>query len=182
MPTPALAHITMAVGALTLFVGLAGLLFPDLWRRALVAFPRHTPTAWILTAIAMTWIALIVLNASLGSFNRWKPLVYVLAPAAFFLLVRYLDELLAPRALGGLLILLPDPMLDAARWHPSDARYVITVLAYVYAVAGMLLVLGPYRFRRWTAWWIESSGRLRAGAALKTAFAAVLLYLAFRVY
>ncbi len=182
MNTPSLAHVSLTVGLLILLVGLPGALAPSKWAAALRAFPRHAPSAWALTAVDMLWVSMIVLHASLGSYNGWKPAIYVLAPISFFLLTRYLDELLAPRALGGLLLLMPDPMLDAARWQPSNWHFVITVLAYIFAIAGMLLVLGPYRFRLWTSWWIERDSRLRACSVVKIIFGALLIFFGLRIF
>jgi uncharacterized protein YjeT (DUF2065 family) len=177
-----LQTLTFATAGLFIAVSLPCLLAPAAWRRALAEFPRHLPSAWILTGMDLLWVSNVVLHAPLGRFEFLKPAIYILGPLSFYLLVKYLDELLAPRALGGLLLLLPNPVLNAARWHPSDARLVMTVLAYVAVVAGMLLVLAPYRFRRWTAWWIESDARCRLGGRLKLAAALVLLGLAGFVY
>ena len=65
----------------------------------------------------------------------------------FLRLVNYLDEMLASRSLGGLLLLIANPILYSARWHDSTWRLVMPVLAYVIVVIGMTLVLSPYRFR-----------------------------------
>lgn len=177
-----LANWTYLLGGLTTLYGLIGLAAPGLSRKALAAFPRSAPAAWVLTAIDLACVSYIVFNASLGRFDSWKPALYVVAPFCFFLLIQYLDDLLAPRALGGLLLLAPNPILAAARWHPSDWRLVMVVLAYVAIVKGMLLILSPYRFRRWTAWWIENDARCRMGALIKLIAGVALLALATFVY
>jgi hypothetical protein len=84
----------------------------------------------------------------LGFLEQFKPMVYVLGPIAFFLIVNYVDELLAPRALGGLLLLVPAPLLDAARLHDSPWRLTVAVFAYILVVKGVVLVVSPHMFRR----------------------------------
>ena len=124
----------------------------------------------------------MLLHANLGRFDIVKPALYLLAPACFFLLINFLDELLSARALGGLLLLIANPVLNAARWHDSAWRYVPIVLAYVWAVAGMLLVLSPYLFRRWVLPFCASDGRARLAGAALLALAILLGALAFAVF
>ena len=63
---------------------------------------------------------------------------------------------------GGLLCLLPAPILAVAREHDSQWRLVIVIVAYIMAVKGMALVLSPYLFRKGTAFAAATDTRLRA--------------------
>jgi uncharacterized protein YjeT (DUF2065 family) len=121
-------------------------------------FPRSKFTAWILTAICVTWAAWLLFKTPLGRFDSYKPSLYVLAPLLFMLIVNYMDELLAARALGGLFILVPGPIIDIAR----QRGLLLVTMAYVLVVAGVLLLLSPYLFRKSMAYWTESSGRCKA--------------------
>ena len=85
-------------------------------------FSRNIPAAWILTALDVAWVAWIVFHASLGWFDPLKPALYILAPMSFLAMVFFMDELLAPRALGGLLLLLANPVLNSARWLETEWR------------------------------------------------------------
>ena len=58
-----------------------------------------------------------------------------------------LKDLLACRAAGILFALIPAPLLAAARWHPSPARYLVIVIAYILAVAGMFFIAKPWLLR-----------------------------------
>lgn len=158
------------------------LLAPAASRAGLLAFPRHQATAWILTAVDLMWVTWILLHGNLGPFDAVKPALYLIAPACFFLLINFLDELLAPRALGGLLLLAANPVLNAARWHDSDWRFVPIVLAYVWVVAGMLLVLSPYLFRRWALPWTAGDCRIRLAGTALLLLALLLGVLAFMVF
>jgi hypothetical protein len=141
--------------------------------RGIRAFPRHALAGRLLTAIALAWVAWLLVEMPLGRFERFKPLLWILAPGSFVLIVMYVDELLAPRALGGLLLLLATPMLDAARWHGSPARFVIAALAFALVLVGMLLFISPYRFRTQLAWMERPGAARAAGIGAAAAGAAV---------
>lgn len=177
-----LANTATALGSGVLALSVPALLFPDGCRRGILAFPRSEWAGWLLTALALTWTSLIVLHAPLQRFESLKPALYILGPAAFLLIVIYLDELLAPRALGGVILLLANPVLKSARWHPSSLRLIVTTLTYLAIVAGVVLVLSPYRFRTFTAYWVEDGNRCRVGAAIAAFLGGLLVLLGLRVY
>lgn len=172
----------MLLGALGLAASLWQWFAPAQVRRMLDALPRHMPTAWVLTAVDLLWVAWLINETNLGRFDYLKPSLYLVAPLSFFLLINFLDELLAVRALGGLLLLLPHPVLTIARWHESDARLVIAGLAYVWIVAGMALVMSPHLFRRTVNRLLPNDACGRVSAALKAAFSIGLLLLGLRVF
>ena len=177
-----LAVHSLALGGLAALAGLAMAAAPQQARRAILAFPRHRLSAWVLTAGALVWTGFALHAMPMGGLSHLKRYIWPIAPVAFILLAYYLPELLAPRALGGLLLLWPTPMLDAARWHPSPWRYAITLSAYVMVVAGMMLVMTPYRLRLWSARWIETDARLRAAGYGKLAYGLVMLALGLLAY
>ena len=142
-----LATMAQMVGGMLAALSVPAFLAPEPSRRGLTAFSRNVQAGWLFAAVDMVWVAWLVLDTSLGRFDYLKPAIYVVAPVCFFMLVNYLDEMLASRALGGLLLLVANPILYSARWHESALRLVMSVLAYAIVVAGMTLVLSPYRFR-----------------------------------
>jgi len=145
-------------------------------------FPRRRLPAWILTAIALLWSAWLLFVMPMERFDNLKPLLYVLTPLAFGLIIRYVDDLLAARALGGVLALAPAPMLDAARWHPSGWRFVVVILAYVMAVAGMALILSPYHFRKFMSRSAPSPEGCRLMGSAGIVLGAGLMMLGWLVY
>ena len=145
-------------------------------------FPRSRVPAWLLTGIDLVWSARLILEVPLGRFEGLKPLVYVAAPVVFFLIVFFVNELLSARALGGLLVLLPSPMLTAARWHPSELRLVVVVLAYAMAIEGMVLLLSPFVLRKQAAFLLRSDRSCRLTGGLSAALGSVLIILALAVY
>lgn len=145
------------------------------------AFPRNRAAALALTLINVLWVAIMVYHAPLGRFEWIRPFLYVLAPATFVAVIVFMDELLAPRMLGGFLLLIANPVLNAARWHESSWRLVVTVLVYAWIVWGIILVLSPYRFRHSAEWTLAANRRAPVFGAL-FGIGVVLIALAATVY
>jgi hypothetical protein len=177
-----LAQTAVLMGSVLALLHLPALFAPGFFRRAVLAFPRHDWSAWLLTAVSLTWATLIVLNAPLGRFEWMKPGLYVVAPVTFLLMVFFLGDLLAPRALGGFLLLVANPVLNVTRWHDSPLRLVVTTVTYLLIIAGMILVLSPYRFRQFMALWVENPDVCRVGGALAVLLGGGLILLGLTVY
>jgi hypothetical protein len=122
---------------------------PALYRSFLQQFPRNKYAGWLLAAIDVAWATWLLLDMPLGFFDPHKHWLYVLAPVTFVLVIIYMKELLAPRALGALLLLIPAPLFAIVRWHESPLRKVVLVLLYLMVIKGMWLVLSPYQLRKW---------------------------------
>lgn len=176
-----LATLSLICGGACVAAGAALVVSPGAARGGLAAFPRSRPAAWILTAIALAWVAWIVYHARLGRFDTLKPWIWVAGPVAFGLTVVFVDELLAARALGGLLLLAANPILQAARVNDSPWSVVVSAFTYVLIVAGIAWMLGPYRFRRWTAW-LTDGARARVTGTVLASTGLVLAGLAVTVY
>ena len=145
-----LAMVTNLTAAAFGVIGLWALSAPAAWRAAIKAFPRFAPAGWILAAIDLVWFAINIQHTPLGGLDQYKVALWVVTPVVIFLIVRFMDELLAVRALGGILLLAPGVMLDASRLnYETPYRLIIVAVAYVLIVAGCFLVSGPHRFRQW---------------------------------
>jgi hypothetical protein len=150
-------------------------------RRGMAAYPRSVWPGRILLAIDLVWSAYEVSQMHLGSFDAFKVHLVWIAPVGILIGAVYLDELLSVRALGGFLLLLAGPILDAARWHPSGWRLVMTIFAYLWIIAGLTFLLTPWWFRRITMR-MDSDRALRIGGITKAVFGVGLLALALLVY
>lgn len=170
-----MTYVVMATAVIAAVLSISLLAFPLATERALARFPRNRSSGSLLAAIALIWSSLLVNNMTLGELGQYKWLLFVLAPIAFFLVTRYLDELLASRALGGLMMLYPTLLVDSARWHSSAWRYVPVVLAYVMVIAGIWLVLSPYKFRIWVTAAVGSPPRRRTCGLFFASLALALL-------
>lgn len=182
MLTVSLKTIAMVLGAVCMAFGAAAVFDPARAVDCLRAFPRNRAAAWVLTAVALLWSAVLLFQMPMERFEYLKPLLYFLTPAAYVLIVLFVDDLLAARALGGLLVLLPAPMLAAARFHASPWRFTVVILAYLMAVCGIVLILGPYYFRRAAALCASSPAACRWTGALVLIFGALLFTLGLVAY
>lgn len=154
-----LSIISFIASAMCGVVGLALFIAPERCAGQLKAFPRSKTIGMALTAISLLWSATLINQMTLGELSKYKNLLYVLTPLSFYLIIKYLEELLAARAFGGLLMLLPTMMIDAARWHPSPSRLVVVTLGYIMVILGIWLVLSPFKFRVWTNWIMQAPVR-----------------------
>ncbi len=174
---PTLAVITVFAGLCLLALGLPLAAFPRRTMETLERFPRNVNAGRVLATAALAWALWMLLNAQINWVNEHRRLVYILAPAAWFLVMFFMDELLAPRALGGIMLLAPMPILDAAFLESSPKRLVMVILAYLLAIAGMVLVWSPYMFRKTAARCLATTGQHRAwsGALLLGGLALIAL-------
>ncbi len=178
-----LSTITIITGGLLLLIRAPLLLAPSKARRAVNGFPRNRTAAFILTAVDMVWVAYLVSETALVDkpfFPKWA--LFILAPTAFLLITVFVDELLAVRAMGGLLLLVAAPILQSARLNPSQWRLVMALLAYTWVVSGIVLVYSPYMFRLMARYWTSSNARCRAAGLIGVIVSLLLLYLGIVVY
>jgi len=176
-----LSVIAWILGTFAIGGGLLAAGAPAMVHRGMEKYPRSVWPGRILVAVDMVWAAYAVTLMHLGGFDAGKVHLYWIAPVCIVLAVLYLDEMLSVRALGGLLLLAAGPMLNAARWHPSAWRYVITVLAYLWIGIGLLWLLEPWWFRRMVLC-VQSPVVIRAAGIVKVVFGVGLIALALLVY
>lgn len=157
-----LASITFLVSAAFALIGLWALVSSGSWRAAMKAYPRWQPAGWFFTVVDLAWFAVNIQATPLSGFDAYKVYLWIVTPAIIYLIIRYLDELLAARALGGFLLLLPGAILDASRID-YDIRYrlIMVAVAYAMVVGGCFLVSGPHRFRMWMASLIATDAKAR---------------------
>ncbi len=183
IPVSELSIVALLIGLLALTGGVISLLAPARIRAGVAAFPRSVWPGRILAAVDLVWAAYELSLMHLGMFDAWKVHLYWLTPIAIVLCVKYLDELLSPRALGGLLLLAAGPVLDIARWHPSQWRLVVTVLAYLWILLGLTFLLSPWWFRRIAVFVTgRGDGAARITGLIKALLGLGLIALAIFVY
>jgi len=183
MENLSLNWIAVGLGLFFVLVSLPALCAPAAFRAALLAFPRSRYPAWTLMALDLAWFGWLLYHEPLWPvFDLVRPWLVVIIPVVIVLVCIFVDELLAARALGGLLLLLGSPILDAARWHPSAWRYLPIVLAYAWIIAGIVFVLTPFRLRRFFEFTTCTLIRSYVGGAARLAFGLLLLWLGWRVF
>ena len=72
------------------------------------------------SVIVSAWAFWLVATMDLGEFSKYRTLLKILVPAAWFLSLKFVDEFLAVRALGILLLLLAEPVFEVLKgWQSS---------------------------------------------------------------
>lgn len=174
--------ISILLGGAALLGGAVAWIAPEKVRSRIERFPRSVVPAWILTAICCMLGTREVLMMNVGFLNAYKNYAFLIAPAVFLASVVYLKELLAPRALGGTLLLLAAPILRIARWHDSEWRLVVVSLVYVWIVCGIVLLLSPWWFRKSCERLCATDARVRALGAAKAGLGLALIVLGVLAY
>jgi uncharacterized protein YjeT (DUF2065 family) len=177
-----LAMLTLALAGITLPFYAALFLKPELTREGILRFPRNRWCGWLLAIAAVAWAAWILRAMPLGRFESLKTWLVPVAVVFAGLVCYYMEELLAPRALGALLLLYPAPLLEAARLHESGWSVVMSLVAYAMVIKGMALLLSPYLFRHLTERFLRTDAACRLAGAGGLAVGILLLLLALTVY
>ena len=144
------------------------------WLRA---FPRSSAAGLLLLVTAAIWSWLLVAYIDLGEFTNWRPRILVFIPVAAFLTWKYVDEFLAARALGMVVLLAAEPLLEAAWMRPEAGRLLLVVLAYAFITFALFWIGMPYTLRNQIAWLTKHEGRWRTAAFAGICYGAVLLIL-----
>lgn len=177
-----LKHWCLILGAPLLLSGIVLLLARDPSARAARGFARSVWAGRVLSALAWIWAGWALRTMPLEllmPLHRWIPL---LTAAAIPLTWIWMPELLSCRAVGGLLVLFPCPLLLATRVPGLPVwRLVPVTFAYVCIVTGMILILYPYYLRRWIDWTVAARIRVAFVGALSLLMGAVFIAAAFKL-
>jgi len=173
---------TLFPGILLVVVNGFALAAPGQFRKAVTNFPRNRWAGRILATIALLWAGWLVYKMPLGNYEHLKRYLYIVVPAVIAGVFYYMDELLAPRALGGLLLLYPAPVLALARLSDSKLSVIMSVICYIMVVKGMILVLNPWWFRKAAAIMTSPDTRLRIAGITGLAVGLLLVTLALTSY
>jgi hypothetical protein len=149
------------------------------WMKSL---PRSRGAGVVLLVIDAVWAFLLVRTMDLGEFSSYRTVLTVLVPVAFYLTLTYVDEFLAVRALGILLLLLAEPMLEAAFLQPQTSRLLLVVLAYAMIVKGIFFVGMPYLMRDGIQFALRHERRWRAGLWAGLAYGAILVLVSLTLF
>lgn len=184
MTEPDLARVSVFLGSLLVVFNTPGLLRPAAAREWLKGFPRSTVAGCILALAAVAWSGTLLYRSSLLAWTPWaRQAVLFVFPAVYLLVVAFMRELLAARAFGGLLLLAPKIVIDAAAWHHETAwRLPLLALAYAWIVYGAVLVVIPYFFRKTVEVTARNDTRLRIVSASGLLFGAGIVCLGMLVF
>jgi uncharacterized protein YjeT (DUF2065 family) len=177
-----LQTVGFAAGIFLLLDGLAGLVMPEAFRNFATKLPRSREIGIALLTLAFLWSFWLLATMEMGEFSTFRrPLMFAL-PIGFVLVVRFVNEFLAVRALGILCLLAAEPLLEAAFLRHENSRLLVTVFAYILIIAGLFWVTMPYLLRDWINWVTRLSARWRVANALALLYGAAILFCAITRY
>jgi hypothetical protein len=169
----------IASGLLLLVAHGIALAAPQPTRRFLAAFPRSEAIGTALIAIAGIWTFLLVQAMDLGEFGNLKRPLLIAVPIGAVLTWKFVDEFLAVRALGILLLLAATPLLEAAFLKEPVSRLLLVILAYYWIIAGLFLVGVPYVLRDVITWLLARPRIFNVTAIIGLAYGTAILACAF---
>jgi hypothetical protein len=169
-------------GVFLLLLGLSGLIKPAASQTAARSLPRSRVAGFVLLTIAFFWSFWLLATMEMGEFATFRKPLLIIMPIGFLLVLRFVDEFLAARALGILCLLAAEPLLDAAFFRNEASRLLVTVLAYLLIVAGLFWVTMPYLLRDQINWSARTNGRWRLTHALALLYGAAILACAVTRY
>jgi len=182
-------HTGISLKATGIIIGLL-LIAKHLWAllcasqsmKMAVDFPRNRAWGIGILFVDMVWSLFLVTHMDMGEFYTWRQWITILVPVSFVLVITYVPEFLAVRALGTMLLLLAQPVLGAAFLREPTSRLLLAVLAYVWVFAGMFMIGMPYLMRDAISWLTKSSGRWKMAAFAGAVYGAVVLLAALMFY
>jgi hypothetical protein len=93
----------------------------------------------------------------------------------------YVPEFLAVRALGMVLLLAAEPLLESAVLRNEPSRLLLVVLAYVWAIAGLFLVGMPFLLRD-AIQWVSTGNRWKPAAVAGVVWGLAVLVCAIFIW
>ena len=168
-------------GAFLILMSLPGLFKPDLANVA-QRFPRSHIAGVVLLTISLLWTFWLLATIQMGEFAGFRRPLLIALPIGYVLILRFVEEFLAVRALGILCLLAAEPLLDAAFLRYETSRLLVTVFAYLLVVAGLFWVTMPYLLRDQINWSARSAFRWRFLHAIAFVYGGVILTFAVTQY
>jgi hypothetical protein len=169
-------------GIFLLLFGLSGLIKPDASQAFARSLPRSRVAGFVLLTLAFFWSFWLLATMEMGEFSGFRKPLLIIMPIGFLLVLRFVDEFLAARALGILFLLAAEPLLSAAFFRNEASRLLVTVFAYLLIVVGLFWVTMPYLLRDQINWSARTSGRWRLTHAVALLYGAAILACAVTRY
>src|SRR5215203_2774336 len=169
-------------GLFLLLVSIPSLAMPQAASEWFRGLPRSRLMAVVLLTVAFLWSFWLLWTMEMGEFSSFRRPLLLFLPVGYLLVLRFVSEFLAVRALGILFLLGAEPLLEAAFLRYETSRLLVTVFAYLLIVAGLFWVTMPYLLRDHIQWSTRSTGRWRAVNAIALVYGAVILLCAITRY
>ncbi|MFV0336904.1 MAG: hypothetical protein ACK5LK_01495 [Chthoniobacterales bacterium] len=165
----------LIVGLLLLASHGLALLRPEATKSFLKKFPRNSFVGTLLLAIAAIWAFFLLGTMDLGEFARHRSTMQIATIVIALLTWFFVDEFLAVRSLGMLLLLAAELLLCSAFLEATPWRLLLVILAYAWIILGLFWVGMPYTLRNQITWITSSAIRLRLASLGGLAYGAALI-------
>ena len=172
----------MVAGSLLVLLSLPGFFKPAVVQNWLKRFPRSGIAGIVLLSLALVWSFWLLATMEMGEFSSFRRPLMILLPIGFVLVLRFVEEFLAVRALGILCLLAAEPLLEAAFFRYETSRLFVTVFAYLLIVAGLFWVTMPYLLRDQINWSAGSNARWHTVHGIAAIYGLTILACAFTQY
>ena len=159
-----------------------GLMKPAAFAASVRKFPRSLPWGVALMLLGTAWFVWYLSQESISDFEAYKPLLLAGFAAVGIASCFYVQDFLAVRGLGVVLLLLAKLMVDTARWAETDWRLVVVSWAYLLVIAGMWFTIYPWHLRDLLNWATANEKRIRIGSAIRLAFGLFVAALGLTVF
>lgn len=170
-----LRAVGLVTGVALILLHAFALLQPALVKTWLTTFPRSRVWGVVLCTVAAVWAFWLAATMDLGEFTPNRVLICGVILAGAIMVPLFAEEFLAVRALGMLALLAAEPLLGAAFLKPEQSRLLLVVLAYVWAIAGLVFVGAPYLLRDLISWLLANRWRYTAAAWMGLVYGVILV-------
>ncbi len=172
----------LAAGIVLILAHAAALLGNDGAIRFARALPRSRAMAAVLLSIAAVWAFWMVKDLDLGEFSPLRRFMLAGIVAGAVLSWFFVEEFLSVRALGMILLLAAEPLLESAVLRDEPSRLLLTLLAYAWASAGLVLVGMPYILRDVIDWFTATPLRWKISCLAGLAYGLALVLCSLLVW
>lgn len=172
----------LAAGILLLVSHAFGLWKPEATIKFAKVFPRSRFFGTLFLLLAAVWSFVLVTGIDLGEFSPLRHIMLLGIVAGAVLSWLYAEEFLAVRALGMLLLLAAEPLLESCALRFEPSRLLIVMLAYAWIIAGLFLVGMPYLLRDAIHFLTAKKTLWRAAALCGFVYGAALIVAAIFVW
>jgi uncharacterized protein YjeT (DUF2065 family) len=170
------------IGLLALAGHLPPALAPERFGPLLKSLPRNYPLGVVLMLSATLWFTTLTGLMDLGEISSARVQLMAVWTISGVLVAIFVPGFLAARGLGCLLLLGAAVVLDAAFLATTPWRYVVTIMAYYWVIAGMVLVYSPHLWRDAINYVTQTPQRLRLFSWPGAVFGVLLIVLGIFVY
>jgi hypothetical protein len=174
--------VAIVIGLFYIATHLPGALAPHWAALRARTLPRNYPLGVVLMLAATLWFVVLTGLMDLGELSNMRTQLMVVWALAGILTAIFVPGFLAVRGLGCLLLLGAAVILDGAFLVQTPVRLVMTILAYVWVIAGMVLVYSPHLGRDGIVYLVQTPRRCRLFSWPGVAFGVLLIVLGLLFY